>query len=280
MPRAATPRRPMAMPPAPERPGERLRDHALGELARAMEQLAREGDARHSGVHQARKSLRRTRACLDLARRALGEKGHRLDRSLASLCRGLGALRDAQALVEALRRLEPSAAPGLAALLPRAQSLAAARRDERLAGALARDPDFGRRRQRLENLQARLAALPWETLREDGISAALGRSQRRLAKARRRVERHPGDDERWHGLRRRLRRLRQQDTVLSVVMPALCSSSAGLADEAAALGKAQDDVLLLRHCGRHSPFPPKIRRAIRAAARTRLANMREGKGRS
>ena len=81
MPRAAKPppAKPPAAPPsvAPP-PGRSLREFALAELDRATEQLGREGQARHAGVHQARKSMRRARATLALARRALGEAGKRL----------------------------------------------------------------------------------------------------------------------------------------------------------------------------------------------------------
>ena len=67
----------------------------LDQLAGAMAQLAREGEARHDGIHQARKSLRRARAALALARRALGDEGRRIDAALTAACRGMGALRDA-----------------------------------------------------------------------------------------------------------------------------------------------------------------------------------------
>lgn len=104
MPEAPKPS-PAETPPVAPPPGRSLREFALAELDRAAAQLACEGEARHAGVHQARKSLRRVRATLALARRALGEPGRRLDEDLARLCRGLSALRDGQALVEALQRL-------------------------------------------------------------------------------------------------------------------------------------------------------------------------------
>ncbi len=46
------------------------------------------------------------------------------------------------------------------------------------------------------------------------------------------------------------------------------------ADEATVLGEAQDDALLLRHCGSHSPFPPLLRKLLRAEARARLGRVR------
>lgn len=254
-------------------PGRRLRDYALAELARASAQLALDGEDRHAGIHQARKSMRRARATLALARRALGDEGRRLDADLASLCRGLGSLRDAQALIEALQRLEPVPA-SLAARIPEAVFAAGARRDATLSRALAADPEFSRRRARLVAMAVRLAKLDWEALRAKDVRAGFARSERRLAKARRRLDRHPEDDERWHVVRRRLRRLRQQDSLLVAAAPELRPAGGVDAGEATLLGHAQDDVLLLRHCGRRSPFPLPLRRALCGLARERLARVR------
>lgn len=256
--------------------GGDLRTYALDQLAGASAQLGREGEARHDGVHQTRKSLRRARAALALAPRALGEKGRRLDAAMAAACRGLSALRDAQALLEALQRLAPKLPADLRDTLPEAMALATARRDAMLAAALERDPGFARRRARLDALAVKLAKLDWDAVREKDVAKAVARSERRVAKARRRVKRHPEDDERWHVLRRRLRRLRQQDSLLQVVAPAFRPAGGVPADQAAALGEAQDDALLLRHCARRSPFPPAVRQAIRKLARVRLAKVREG----
>ena len=259
--------------------GGDLRAYALDQLAGAVAQLGREGEARHDGVHQARKSLRRARAALALAPRPLGDQGRRLDAALAAACRGMGALRDAQALLEALQRLAPKLPTESRDTLPEAMLLATARRDAMLAAALERDPEFARRRARLDGLAARLAKLDWDAVREKDIAKSVARSERRLAKARRRVKRHPEDDERWHVLRRRLRRLRQQDSLLQAVAPAFRPTGGVSVDQATTLGEAQDDALLLRHCARRSPFPPEIRRVIRAVARERLAGVRAGQPR-
>lgn len=272
MPEAAPPASPASdAPPV----GEALRAFALDELANASRQLAREGSERHAGIHQARKSLRRVRAAMALARRALGEPGRHLDEDIASLCRGLSSLRDGQALVEALKRLAPAAPPDLQSGLPQALELAKARREALLQRALARDPDLARRRRRIEAFARRLARLPWDEVREKRVARAVERSERRLAKARRRVFRQPGHDERWHVLRRRLRRLRQQDHLLMTLAPALRPVAGVPLDEATMLGEAQDDALLLRHCASRSPFPPPMRRLLRDLAHERLARVRD-----
>ncbi len=270
--------RPSAPPAKPEAPalplGLRLKELALSELREAQALLAKPGDDRHEGVHQARKRLRRTRAALALGRKALGREGRQLDQDLGRICRGLSPLRDAQALIEGLKRL-PASAPGpLASALPDIVALARTRRDDCLARALTRDPDFQRRRDRLQAMARRLEALDWHEVKPGAVAKSVARSEDRLANARRRASRNAKDDARWHAMRRRLRRLRQQDHLLAALQPDLRPGDNVTADEAAVLGEAQDDALLLRHCGSHSPFPPPLRKLLRAEARARLGRVR------
>lgn len=250
--------------------GLRLMAFALSELAQAQALLAKPGEKRHEGVHHARKCLRRARSALALGRNALGGEGRRLYEDLGQLCRGLSPLRDAQALIEGLQRL-PAGEPGaLASALPELMERARQRRDDRLVRALVRDPDFQRRRDRLQAMAARLELLDWAEVKPGAVAKAVARSEERLAKARRRAARDPGDDARWHVMRRRLRRLRQQDHLLATLQPELRPDEKATADEATALGEAQDDALLLRHCGSRSPFPPPLRKLLQAEARARL----------
>ena len=266
---------PAPKPLAPGAPlGLRLKAFALGELAQAQSLLAKPGESRHEGVHQARKCLRRTRAALALGRKALGREGRQLDDDLGRLCRGLSPLRDAQALIEGLQRLPATGPAPLAAAVPDMVALARQRRDRFLARSLARDPDFQRRRDRLKSMAVRLERLDWESVKPGAVEKAVARSEARLAKARRRATRQPGDDALWHAMRRRLRRLRQQDNLLAAIEPGLRPRDTASAEEATVLGEAQDDALLLRHCGSHSPFPPPLRRLLRAQARARLGSVR------
>lgn len=266
---------PVAPPEAPGLPlGLRLKAFALAELRDAQDLLAKPGAGRHEGVHQARKRLRRTRAALALGRKGLGEAGRRLDADLGRLCRGLSPLRDAQALIEGLQRLPASRPGALSAALPGMVSLANRRRDHCLARELSRDPDLLRRRLRLAAMAARLEALDWSAVKPGAVAKAQARSERRLARARRRAGREPASDDRWHAMRRRLRRLRQQDHLLAALAPGLCPVASVSAEEAAVLGEAQDDALLLRHCRSRSPFPPPLRALLRAEVRTRLGRVR------
>jgi hypothetical protein len=256
--------------------GPRLLATALGALGDARAHLAGAGDDPHDDIHQARKGIRRARAALALGARVFDGRARRLDDDLRRLCRGMAGLRDAQALIDELQRLEASAPARLQALLPQAQAAARERRDRMLGQALARDPGFAARQRRLLAAQARLAALPWQAVHGVDVAAATTRGRRRVDKAQARAQRHPGDDRAWHVYRRRLRRLRQQDTLLAGLQPDLRPSTGGL-DDHVALGEAQDDALLLRRCGKGSPFAPgEQRNLLRGIARARLRHARTG----
>jgi CHAD domain-containing protein len=253
--------------------GSRMMAYASEQLLQAQTHLARKGEARHSGLHEARKCIRRTRATLALGACAFDERAKRLDDDLGRLCRGLSPLRDAQALIEALRRLENSAPPAASAILPRAEMAARKRRDEMLERAMKRDPQFKSRRKRLLALQARLLCLQWQAVSDKDVSNAVTRSKRRAEKARQRIKRHP-DDDAWHAFRRRLRRLRQQDSLLEELQPDLRPGIKNLEHQARTLGESQDDVLLLSHCGSRSPFTPDQRKRLKDVARERLRGTR------
>jgi CHAD domain-containing protein len=232
-------------------------------LERAAQHLAQPGEARHDGVHQARKAIRRARAIL-----ALGGPGfsavpavRRLDAELRRLCRGLSSLRDADALQDALLHLASEAVLGPIEC-DRLSQPVQARRAARLAAALARDPDFARRRERLDAGRARLLTLPWSEVNETALHEAHGRALARLARALRRARRseHPED---WHRLRRRLRRLRQQENVLERIAPGLGLKTPGIDELAERLGLAQDHALLLTRCRRGGLFPARDRALLR-----------------
>ncbi|MBT2748085.1 CHAD domain-containing protein, partial [Lysobacter sp. ISL-42] len=86
-------------------PGLRLRGFASRELDQALDALGWRGNRIHSGVHLARKSLRRARATLALGGAALGPGAALIDRELRRLNLDLSGLRDAHALVETFDRL-------------------------------------------------------------------------------------------------------------------------------------------------------------------------------
>lgn len=254
--------------------GLRLMAFACAQLLQAEAHLAHDGEELHTGIHEARKCLRRVRATLALGKRAFDGRAKRLDDDLGRLCRGMSRLRDAQALIEALRRLDSSAAEAVRHILPGAETAARHRRDRMLALALAKDPGFKARRRRMEDLRKRLVRLDWQAVDAKDIGKALARSERRAVKAGNRAEKHPGDDQAWHAYRRRLRRLRQQHNALSELGLVQWPINRDLDSRTESLGESQDDLLLLNHCRRHSPFPPKQRALLRATAKQRLLRMR------
>lgn len=244
------------------------------QLITAQRQLARRGISRHDGIHEARKCIRRAKAALAIGRREFGASGKRINNELGRICRGLSLLRDAQALVEVLQRLRDGASGPMQDVLLEAEAAARLRRDRLLEKALARDPHLESRRLRLLHVSERLRRLNWEAVGAEVVLTAVRRSERRLKKAGKHVQKNMADNASWHDYRRRLRRLRQQDTLLSAL-----DIDSGLADrefraKADALGDAQDDVLLIRRCGKDSPFRPEHRRLLRAVARDRLQHSR------
>lgn len=255
--------------------GPRLGQLAAAQLQLAEQMLASPAAELHTGIHQGRKSIRRVRSALALGRRVLGPGAESLDQELGRLCRGLSRLRDAQALVEALQRLREHASPGLLAILPAAEAAASQRRDLILRQALARDPGFAARRRRLRAASVRLQRLDWAALQSADIAKASQRSERRAGKSGRRAGHHSSDNESWHVYRRRLRRLHQQDSLLAALpLPGRAEANKAMDRLARALGEAQDNVVLLSHCGRRSPFTPAQRALLRQIARQRLQQLR------
>lgn len=247
-----------------------MRLYALAEMDRCMEQLARTGEGRHTGIHQARKSLRRTRAVLALADKRLGTKGDKLGVGLGRLCRSLCALRDSHAVLDTLKRwnagLEAPQRKALRSAVATARRSLKEQRDAMLAAALESDPDFSRLRNKVSACRVRIEALPWERVRDKHVEAGLGRSHRRIARSARRARRR-AEVEDFHRWRRRLRRLRQQLTALE--SSGLAPSEAVLPDpsELDSLAWRQDMDVLIRSVARLSSLDPALRRQLSLALR-------------
>src|SRR3982751_2730234 len=150
-----------------------LRAYACDELDRAIAHLAWRGGRVHEGVHQARKSLRRTRATLALGRGVRGAGAELIDRESRRVTRSLSKMRDAQALVETLDRLIAKGKPPEALpVLRRARRTGAIARVESARRELASDPGLARKRAMLATLRAALPALPWDALTETRVRDA------------------------------------------------------------------------------------------------------------
>jgi CHAD domain-containing protein len=243
--------------------GAKLGEYAANELMRAARQLGRQGEERHDGVHQGRKSIRRARAALALLAPSLhaATPVRRLDGGLRSLCRGLSSLRDADALRDALLHLAKEAVIGPIEC-ERLCALVSVLRARRLSAALQRDPDFARRRQRLAQAIERLQRLPWDTVGPEALKAAHAVSVARLQKALKRAAKSE-DPEDWHLLRRRLRRLRQQESALNECAPDIGLHSEDIGALAEQMSTTQDHALLLAHCRRSGVFLARDRATLR-----------------
>ncbi len=91
---------------------EALRSAALGEIEIAHISLSSTPD-RHTGVHSARKCFKKLRSLLLLARPGMPEPVFsNLSARVASIGKGLAAARDAQALLDAVDKLERNTSPG------------------------------------------------------------------------------------------------------------------------------------------------------------------------
>lgn len=234
----------------------------------------------HKGIHQGRKALRRVRATLALAQPALGPGAELVDRELRRIIRGLGDVRDGQALVETLDRLRADCSqPAIAAHLDHARRAVVRRRRALADATLVADPGLARRRALLTALAGALDALPWVALDADTVTAALHASAGAVDKARARVA-ADGHDRDWHRWRRRMRRQSQQYTALEASgltlagIPERAQAPAFDKDTAVLLGVAQDLSLLLDHCGRGGGFGKAERTALAAFAKSELATLR------
>ncbi|BCT93915.1 hypothetical protein LYSHEL_29420 [Lysobacter helvus] len=251
---------------------EALRDHGLAELAAAIDHLGRHGSHVHTGIHQARKAIRRTRALLALVAADVGPGAKLIDRELRRANRRLSPLRDAHALVETLDRLRTKARdePTRTALA-HARGIALRRR-----AAMAHGPGFAQALQHeraiLVTLRAGLSGLAWDNVATSTVVDALAASARKADAARDRACAHD-DDQDWHRWRRRMRRLSQQHRV--ALAAALPLSDAGFDKHVTEqLGVLQDLSLLVAHCGKDSPFG-ESRAALRRFAERALARQRK-----
>jgi CHAD domain-containing protein len=258
-------------------PGEALCAYALGELSEALTALGERGEAVHEGVHLARKSLRRTRAALDLGNGILGPGAAMIDRELRRINTGLSDLRDVHALIETLDRLlEGKLGEKTRQLLKQVRETAVVARAARAETELLLDPDLGQRRELIAVLSAALPSLSWQRLTPSALRVALADSDARMHDARSRAVRTMQDND-WHRWRRRARRASQQRRALDAIGLSPASSAPDLFDKRTTerLGQAQDLTLLLDHCGSDSPFSPSERDALRSYAKPALARLRK-----
>ncbi|MGE7136874.1 CHAD domain-containing protein [Luteibacter sp. NPDC031894] len=182
-----------------------LASFAASECRKAVRSLA---DARqqHRGIHEARKAIRRLKSLLVLADEPFADAMPVIKAILGHLAEGLSPLRDAYVALNTARTLAgPRPSPEWRHVLVKLEH----RSDGRLAAALHADPRFLKRRRQLRELAVLVEGLPWRTIRQRTIDAALARSERRVAKAHKRATK-AATPANVHDWRRKARRLRMQ----------------------------------------------------------------------
>lgn len=204
--------------PADERGlGADLRAGALDQM-RAIAAALAGTTARHRGVHEARKAIRRLRAVLELAHARFGRRAQRLDARLKTLAGSLSALRDAHVVVDLAGRLARRATDEEERRRwSAARRRLVVRRQQLLASTLAQDPAFATRLAEVARLETALRRLPWNRLDPEDVRRALARSLRRVERARVSATATAATVEQRHRWRRRLRRLRMQWNALKTL---------------------------------------------------------------
>jgi CHAD domain-containing protein len=218
-----------------------VRRIALAQLEVAERRLK---DDPVAAVHEVRKSLKRIRALLRLARPALGDKIYRAENAhLRELGRSLSSRRDRDVMQVTLKKLEPQ--------LPADKRDVVARLCASLAAAEvpAKASDFRKVRSALVQAGKRFAKLKPQTdefrALEEGLRKSYKSGLRALEGAL--ADR---DDEVFHDLRKAVQQHWRQMLLLSKAWPEVCRARASSArDIAQILGEEHDYAVLAAHVG-------------------------------
>jgi CHAD domain len=191
-----------------------LHAYVLQQFDLAGRSLGRSRERLHTGVHDARKAIRRIRATLDLGRARLWPAAGQVFDELRELCRHLSQVRDAHAVIETLDRLRKSAADaGQRELLKRIRKNLSKKHASAVSRLLRQDRGLRKLLVRIRGLREATDALDWSPIDADDIRHALQRSDRRAGRTGQGSTRKQQVAMR-HRWRRRLRRLRHQMVIL------------------------------------------------------------------
>lgn len=181
--------------------------------------------ARHRGIHESRKCIRRLRAIMALGHDALGQSSAAVDTRLKRFAEGLSSVRDAHVVVETAAMVARGTQGGHHWIAVRRRL--AEQRDRILDAAMQADPLFAKRLDELAGIGDALESFAWKVVDIGDARDALERSLRRLKKAEVRIRSKNATLEDRHRWRRRLRRLRMQWTALKSVHKRWNSFTAG-----------------------------------------------------
>lgn len=194
-----------------ESAGDSLRRLLCRSIDRALAAIA----SGVAGVHDARKRVKECRACVRLARSAIprGQR-HRLEESLRSAARGLGASRDAEVMVASFAKLTQGDGPGRDGRIAAARAALTRSRTRARAKFAAAAPDA---RTALENARELVAALP-RRIAWKHVWRGLERSHVRMRAGWNDARRAPTGD-RLHRWRRRVKDLWYQMRLFEPAWP-------------------------------------------------------------
>lgn len=198
-----------------------IRRVARGQLEQVHAELAEAPKRKlEAAVHDTRKSLKRLRTTVRLARGALGDEIYRRENvAFRDAGRRLSGVRDASVLVETLDELEEACGGevprGATAMLrerlddERRQALESLRDDDAVLAAVIGD---------LEEARTRTAAWTFETQDFEALEPGLRRIYRRGRKAMRRAQGDPRD-ENLHEWRKRVKDLWHAEQIVRSAAP-------------------------------------------------------------
>ncbi len=253
-----------------ERTPEGIRGVLDGQVERAMGHLeGREGEPPDEAVHEARKSFKRSRATLRLARSELGPEAFaRENRRYRDLGRELAGARDADVLIATLDGIATRA--GREGAFAGLREILLADRDARRAGLVENDDARADALERLAAARAAIPALPLERRDYGPLIAGLRRTYRDGRSAAKKARRKH-DTEALHEWRKRVKDLWHQCQVLTPLWPKRMRAMADAAhDLSDLLGEDHDLAVLAQTAREHrSALTKEERRVLERAVRRR-----------
>lgn len=256
-----------------------IRRIVVEQVSNAIDQLEGRGEQdRDDAVHDARKSLKKARSALRLARHDIGDEARAEENAaLRDAGRRLSGARDAQVLLETLEKVAaddrlPAPREGVAALRSaleerRAEVVAEVHDDEGAAADVVRE---------LEGVRGRAPEWPLDEQGFRCVERGLRRILDKGRDARDAALAHDADDEAWHEWRKRVKDLWYSLRVLEPVAPRMLGGMVAEADELSdVLGDHNDLAVLVGAIDEHADvLEPAHAEQLTAAVRRRADELR------
>ncbi|MDY7108120.1 MAG: CHAD domain-containing protein [Planctomycetota bacterium] len=189
----------------PDKPIQKeARRIAKEQLSRAIDDLSVSAEALHTGVHEARKRLKKLRALLRLLRPNLNELYQAENAALRDAARRLSDLRDAEALIESLDLLAERYREELDGALLETARRALRQRREAIAARLRLDERAAEVIDRLGEAKRRVKNWSPDGSGFDALTGGLQKTYRRARRAMNEAYDEPAD-ERFHEWRKRVK---------------------------------------------------------------------------